>query len=97
MQARSILRKLLKQIYSYGVVLKGAAKDGTFDGGYKIKLFTANGESTIYSFKDDPKTETINKTTDGALVQYKLNSKNEITEINTTNKTTKKTEYREWE
>ena len=80
--------------YSYGVVLKGAAKDGTFDGGYKIKLFTANGESTIYSFKDDPKTETINKTTDGALVQYKLNSKNEITEINTTNKTTKKTEYK---
>ncbi len=80
--------------YSYGVVLKGAAKDGTFDGGYKIKLFTANGESTIYSFKDDPKTETINKTTDGALVQYKLNSKNEITEINTTDKTTTKTEYK---
>ncbi len=87
--------------YSYGVVLTKAGKDGTFDGGYKIKLFTANGESTIYSFKDDPKNlaseksdENYTKIPAGNLVQYKLNSKNEITEINTTDKTTKKTEYK---
>ena len=81
--------------YSYGVVLTKAAKDGTFDGGYKIKLFTSNGESTVYSFKEDADgaKATMNV---GTLVQYKLNSKNEITEINapTAGNTTTKTKYK---
>ncbi len=81
--------------YSYGVVLTKAAKDGTFDGGYKIKLFTSNGESTVYSFKEDADgaKATMNV---GTLVQYKLNSKNEITEINApaAGNTTTKTKYK---
>ena len=83
--------------YSYGVVLTKADADGTFDPDYKIKLFTANGESTIYSFKDDADGQKASADADmvaGKLVQYKLNSKNEITEINATKKTTQKTEYK---
>ena len=81
--------------YSYGVVLTKAAKDGTFDGGYKIKLFTANGESTVYSFKEDADGEKATMNV-GTLVQYKLNSKNEITEINApaVGNTTTKTKYK---
>ena len=81
--------------YSYGVVLTKADKDGTFDGGYKIKLFTANGESTVYSFKEDADGEKATMNV-GTLVQYKLNSKNEITEINApaAGNTTTKTKYK---
>ena len=79
--------------YSYGVILTAAKPDG-FDSDYKTKLFTSNGESTIYTFKNKSDGETAARIGTGTLVQYKLNSKNEITEINTTDKTTKKTEYK---
>ena len=79
--------------YSYGVILTAAKPDG-FDSDYKTKLFTSNGESTIYTFKNKSDGETAARIGTGTLVQYKLNSKNEITEINTTNKKTTKTEYK---
>lgn len=80
--------------YSYGVVLTQAAKENTFDGGYKIKLFTADGESTVLSFKEDSTGEDANSIEAGKLVQYKLNSKNEITEINAATESTTNTKYK---
>ena len=81
--------------YSYGVILTAAKTDG-FDADYKTKLFTSNGESTVYTFKNKSDGETAADIGVGTLVQYKLNSKNEITKINAPvadNKTTK-TKYK---
>lgn len=85
--------------YSYGVALSKAVNDGDVFGSadYKIKLFTANGEEKVFSFKNDSDGENASKNTKlvaGALVQYKVNSSSEITEINTTTATTNKTEYK---
>ena len=85
--------------YSYGVALSSAVNDADVfkNDDYKIKLFTANGEEKVFSFKNDSdgkKASENNKLVAGALVQYKVNSSSEITEINTTTATTNKTEYK---
>ena len=81
--------------YSYGVILTAAKPDG-FDADYKTKLFTSNGESTVYTFKNKSDGETAADIEVGTLVQYKLNSKNEITKINAPadGNTTTKTKYK---